>query len=398
MILSVVLPTKNRLTYAKESILSILSINRNDFELVISDNSDNPDLENWLTHNVNDSRLVYKRIIGSISLSQNFQNGLDHASGVYICTIGDDDTINPEILDLIDWAIINNADAITPKFILDYLWPDLNSVKLNSNVQENGRLKIKFFSSSLFKLDVKDGIDKVVISCGMDLADTYYLPKIYYGIIKRKLLNDVKKTVGTNFPGISPDLSGALCVAPLINNYFVIDYPIFIPGSSYNSASGASNLKKHHGYLENQKQFSQESIDNWPSKIPKFYSVETVWSQSTFVTLSVLGLESYLKKFNYNRIYATSIMFNFKYYKFIWKAFIKNSNFQNLICDILYIYYYLLDLFLLRLTYFCRNKINKIVSNDILFNNINNINDAQIKLTDYLKSSNKSLKTILENV
>jgi glycosyltransferase involved in cell wall biosynthesis len=402
MILSIVLPTKNRFLYSKESIKSILSIERTDFELVISDNSDNNELENWILTSINDPRLVYSHTIGSISLSENFQKGIDLAVGEYICTIGDDDSVNPEILDLIDWCLINNVDAVTPKFILDYLWPDLRSQKLDNNTNISGRLRIKNFSNELFSLDVKKGIKKVTTTCGMDLADTYYLPKIYYGIIKRTLLNSVKIAIGTNFPGISPDLSGALCVSPLINNYFVLDYPIFIPGSSINSASGASNLKKHHGHLEDQKQFDRKAIDNWPDKIPKFYSVETVWAQSTYITLSVLGLDKYLCKFNYNRIFATSLMFNSSYYKFVFRAFLSSSKYRNddshKIADVFYILYYLIYLIILRARYFIRNRISKIISNDIIFSNVNNVNDAQVELTKYLKSSRLPLKSLLKNV
>jgi glycosyltransferase involved in cell wall biosynthesis len=110
-------------------------------------------LQNWIYSKISDSRLKYIRKNDFLTVVENFQIGIDNANGEYICTIGDDDGLNPEIIELVEWAKKNNIDAVTPKFIADYIWPDLNHEKNNS--VRGGSLKIKKFSQRIVFLNVE---------------------------------------------------------------------------------------------------------------------------------------------------------------------------------------------------------------------------------------------------
>lgn len=399
--LSIVIPSKNRFIYAKECIKSILLIENDDFELVIIDNSDGNELEDWIIHLRNDSRLKYVRKKGYLSVTENFQIGIDAASGMYVCTIGDDDGINPEIIDLIDWAIKNNIDAITPKFIADYTWPDLLQAKFNDSkdVFSTGRLKIKKFYCKKKTYNPNLGMKKIAMTCGMDLADSFYIPKIYYGVIKRDILLLVKRKIGTNFPGISPDLSGAIAAANFVNSYYIIDYPLFISGSSLKSTAGASNMKQHHGSLEEQKHITPSSILNWPPKIPKFYSVEAVWSQSALETLKALHRNDLLAKFNYSKIYASSIMFNSRYYKHVIIAFRQKNQFgvNNQFIDFLKFFVEYIGLIGRRGRYLIKNVFNKIFNRTTTIDDLTSVHDANLALAQFLKENQYSIQQVLSN-
>lgn len=391
--LSIVIPTKNRFEYAKICFSSILSIESDHFELVVVDNSDDDLLQNWIYSNISDPRLNYIRKKEFLTVVENFQVGIDYAKGEYVCTMGDDDGLNPEIMELVNWANKNDIDAVTPKFIADYIWPDLN--KLKSNSKSAGTLKIKAFSKNFSFLNVEEGLIKLSRTCGMDLADSFYIPKIYYGIIKNDILKKAKYGLGINFPGVSPDLSGAIVASAYIKKYCVIDYPIFIAGSSIKSTAGASNLKKHHGSLDEQKHISKEAIASWPQEIPSIFSVQTVWSQSAYLSLKVLKRDDLVFNFNFPLIYASLLMFNRSYYKEVINSF-KFTFQKSIVLNSFKVLIEYINLIFRRANYLYLNINNKVFGSAIIINEIHNIDQANLKLSEYLSRNNFSLNKILK--
>ncbi len=98
-LLSVVIPTRNRQKYAISSIVSILRIPDPYLEIVVQDNSDSRDLQELLRRNVQDSRLRYNYTPDPLSFIGNFNEAVRLATGDYLCFIGDDDGVNPEIME-----------------------------------------------------------------------------------------------------------------------------------------------------------------------------------------------------------------------------------------------------------------------------------------------------------
>ena len=382
--LSIVIPTKNRVEYAKICICSILNFEYNNFELVVVDNSDEDLLQNWM----------YIRKNEFLTVVENFQIGIDNANGEYVCTMGDDDGLNPEIIELVKWAKKNNIDAVTPKFIADYIWPDLNHLKDNSTI--GGTLKIKKFNNNFSFLNVKNGLNQLSRTCGMDLADSFYIPKIYYGIIKNDVLKKAKNEIGTNFPGVSPDLSGAIVASAYINKYCVIDYPIFIAGSSIKSTAGSSNLKKHHGSLNDQKHISRNAIVSWPKQIPNIFSVETVWSQSAYMSLKAIRRDDLVASYNFPRIYASLLMFNRSYYKYVISSFLFTFQ-KSIVLNLFKVLIEYINLIFRRAKYLILNLRNKFFGSALLYSEIHNIDQANLKLSEYLKRNNFSINKILYN-
>lgn len=392
--LSIVIPTKNRFEYAKICFSSILSIESDHFELVVVDNSDDDLLQNWIYSNISDPRLNYIRKKEFLTVVENFQVGIDYAKGEYVCTMGDDDGLNPEIMELVNWANKNDIDAVTPKFIADYIWPDLN--KLKSNSKSAGTLTIKAFSKNFSFLNVEEGLNKLSRTCGMDLADSFYIPKIYYGIIKNDVLKKAKNEIGTNFPGVSPDLSGAIVASAYINKYCVIDYPIFIAGSSIKSTAGSSNLKKHHGSLNDQKHISRDAIVSWPKQIPNIFSVETVWSQSAYMSLKAIKKDDLVARYNFPRIYASLLMFNRIYYKEVINSF-KFTFQKSMVLNFFKVLIEYINLIFRRANYLYLNINNNVFGSAIIINEIHNIDQANLKLSEYLSRNNFSLNKILND-
>ena len=95
-LLSIVIPTRNREKYCIEAIKHIMTFMEDCFELVIKDNSDSDIIEQYVSKNP-DIRLKYHRTQGRLNSVINMDEALSYAQGEYVCMIGDDDTVLPNI-------------------------------------------------------------------------------------------------------------------------------------------------------------------------------------------------------------------------------------------------------------------------------------------------------------
>ena len=98
-------------------------------------------------------------------------------------------------------------------------------------------LEIKRFTGKLTHQLPDDGIRRCARSgerdttmCQKRRTSFDGLPKIYYGMVRRRCLQSVKVETGSYFPGPSPDMSGAVAVSKYVQHMCYVDYPIFIPG------------------------------------------------------------------------------------------------------------------------------------------------------------------------
>ena len=112
-LLSILIPTRNRQSYCLSTIESVLKIDGNNFELVVHDNSDTNELEGMISSRFNDGRLIYKYTNADFSPVDNFNAAAGLAVGRFFCFIGDDDSVNPELIHAAEWAERNGVDTLS---------------------------------------------------------------------------------------------------------------------------------------------------------------------------------------------------------------------------------------------------------------------------------------------
>lgn len=128
-LISIVLPTFNRPDYLKLTVDSVLAQSYDNFEIIISDNSDNHD-SSEIIEKYNDRRIFYIKNRENIGLVRNFNKCLSHAKGDYFHFLSDDDILLPNCLQE-KVTLINSFDA---KFIFSKFHQiDLNGVVINTN-------------------------------------------------------------------------------------------------------------------------------------------------------------------------------------------------------------------------------------------------------------------------
>lgn len=394
-ILSIVIPTRNRFTYIKSAIRSVLAISSREIELVIHDSSDSNELELWISSNFSDSRIKYNYCPPPLSMTDNFNRAVGMSSGEYVCIIGDDDGVNPEIVAAAYWAKDNSLDALAPSLSgASYNWPDFCSQDYGQN--HSGKLFVNQFTGKVSFSNVDSEMLKCVISAGQK---KFGLPRIYFGMVRRNCLLKVNEVVGSYFQGVSPDIFGALTVANYGKRVCIIDYPLVLPGSSGGSNSGRSALGEHKGNLEEDPHMEGYDISQWPECVPKFFSVQTVWAEAAVAALCSVRRNDLLDKFNWELLHALCIVYHPNYFFTTILSFmnVMRSYKKNYIRRVISLTKNIVLVTFKRLARFIYRKIfpdRGIREN--AFNGVNNIESAVQELTAYLKKNNSSFERIIE--
>lgn len=368
-VLSIIIPTKNRYLYL-ESCLKALSICYNcpEVEIIISDNS-NPrrDIESINLF----SNIKYFHYQNDLSQVENFENAMNHVSGEYVTMIGDDDGLSSLLLLVVNLMKKNRNEALVAPFVT-YYWPDVVSKSLINNF--SGKLFLKKYNYKFKDINVKNEIIKSLRLGGGSLCN---LPRMYYGIIRRDVLEKVKDKSGFFFPGPSPDMANAFSSATVISSLLLFDAPLFIAGNSPKSAAGLGLSGKHVGDIEGNPMLPIDCHLRWSKLVPRFWSGPTIWAESLLKAAELMGEIKYIKAFNYPRLYANCLTFHPEY-KVEIKDCIKQYTISN---SSIYVQFKVkveqISIVILRLKFLFYNLLRRFSGRgNLTYSNINNIQEA----------------------
>jgi glycosyltransferase involved in cell wall biosynthesis len=120
-LVSVIIPTYNRLQYLKEAINSAIKQTYQNIEIIVCDNcsSQNPQ---FLVESFNDSRIKFCRHSENIGMLANQMYGFKIAQGKYVASLHDDDMWNPDFLAKLIPHLEANSDlilAFCDQYIID---------------------------------------------------------------------------------------------------------------------------------------------------------------------------------------------------------------------------------------------------------------------------------------
>ncbi|MEG0031598.1 glycosyltransferase family 2 protein [Acinetobacter sp.] len=298
-LISILIATKNRQKYCLSAVQSILRLPNANIQVVVQDNSDDTTLNEMLKSLLGDSRLVYRYTPPPFSSIDNFNAAIELATGEYICLIGDDDGINPEIISAAGWAKENNIECIVGNLKANYRWEKTGEKKfLHIKVVSNS-LIIGDFNGVAKKVDPKQSLLKLIQN-GCTNYMEFDFPKLYHGVVKRAIFEQLKQETGAYLKGLSPDIYAAIALSFKINQFIVIDYPLTIPGvCSVSSSVQEGEQKSNSKDLENAPHLRDRSIPYlWEINVPRIYCVQTIWADSAFAAIKEFKHEDLLKNFD----------------------------------------------------------------------------------------------------
>ena len=276
--LTIIIPTKNRYLYL-ESCLKSISVNYNRAEvgIMITDNSD---VRQEIKAMKLFSNLNYSYIEKPISQVENFELALEKSMGKFVTMIGDDDGISDLLVDVAEYMERNKINALNSSHV-NYYWPDVVSKNMINNF--SGKVFLDEYKFQISKIDANIEREKCLLMGGTSLCN---MPKMYYGIIKKEILEKVKADTGYYFPGPSPDMANAFSVSHYANNFVSFDAPLFIAGNSAKSAAGMGLAGKHIGDIKGHPQLPNDCHLNWTKEIPEYWSGPTIWAESVMQSIN----------------------------------------------------------------------------------------------------------------
>jgi hypothetical protein len=301
-LLSVVIPTYNRARYAVSCLESLLGIQDPRLQIAVHDTSGSDDLERIVAARFSDERLLYVHKPVRLTTTENHAAAMGLATGEYVCMIGDDDTIFPEAVDAAAWAARRGVEAIAPRVVANYAWPDFRSRVFGMGHAGRVYFRTRFGTGAVVDSDA-------ALKRGLTLAaqEPDCLPKIYHGIVKRSVLERIRLQSGAYFHGASAHLSGAVGIALTIPRYLELDYPLTLPGASGGSFSGLAALNALHGDFRSAILSGPFAQSEWPVEIPGFFSTETIWAHAAVTTLQRLAPDAH-HALNFMRLYGLCLI------------------------------------------------------------------------------------------
>jgi hypothetical protein len=304
MLLSIVIPTRNRQEYAANLLSALNASREEDFEVIVHDNSELTQLSD-IVAGLDDQRIRYHHAPERLNMHQNFDRAVDLARGEYVCVIGDDDgvLVSPALAALRK-AKAQSAEALLTELylyawpgVLHKIWGDMGG-PLDSSPAFPGQAE-----RILAPIDALEDLYRRGAVGGLGL-----LPRVYHGYVARTSLAGLKAQCGTYFPGASPDIANAVGLTKFVSRLLFDPAATIISGHSPKSGGGSGAAGRHHSELDDARHLPASSIQQWDKRLPRFWCGPTVYAQSALEAARAVNVCP-ATAFNYLNVCAACLAF-----------------------------------------------------------------------------------------
>lgn len=240
MKISIVIPSRERGAYLRHSLQTALAIDDPDLEVVITDNQSTDGTE-AIAGEVDDPRLKYVRTEARVSMRQNFENGLRHATGDYVIYFGDDDGILPGQFPFLRRILETEAPDVLSWSLPTYGWP------IEGFGAKTGTMRYERTRSfgPVAALDT-EALRAHMLACRQDKMTP--MPALYHGCVSRAYLEGLRGPTGEVFNSGIPDVHIAYRALFKGGRLMHARHPF-----SINGFSPASTGNAQHAYASTDK-------------------------------------------------------------------------------------------------------------------------------------------------
>ena len=110
-LVSVIIPTYNRLSYLKQAITSAIGQKYQNIEIIVSDDC-SPESPQAMVESFQDSRIRFYRNEKNLGICLNVINAFKQAKGKYVASLNDDDMWNEDFLTILVPPLEANSDLV----------------------------------------------------------------------------------------------------------------------------------------------------------------------------------------------------------------------------------------------------------------------------------------------
>lgn len=304
--LDIVIPTKDRYSTLIPTVRAILkALAGRDYKIIVYDNSQGAAPEADIDWLLSQPEINYFHDKEVLDAPQNFNRAIDKSSAEYCTLIGDDDFVLPSIFDAITEIKKQDLECLIQQRPT-YYWP---GVKFDREFDffSPASLQIqKQCSRTIVELNGRKELDFVLKMGGVYL---YNLPALYHGLVRKDLLQEIKRRYGNYIYGPSPDISIAYLLAITVKRYGYFRTAFSVAGASFNSAAGMGRRGEHSAPLTAAPTWLPKTMkENWDKRLPETWNGFTVYAQSLYLS-SLAANESI--EINYDALYKKILSHNY---------------------------------------------------------------------------------------
>jgi glycosyltransferase involved in cell wall biosynthesis len=224
-LLSIVIPTRERVETLASAIETALDQRSRRFEVIVGDNH-SQDGTRRLVEAVADPRVRYVDSGSRVSMSDNWEHALRHAAGRYVLYIGDDDAIVPGAIDRLEPLLEEGAGAIFTWPRATYMWPTATAGA------RAGAIPPSYQRS---QIDIRALAQAVLRRGGYGFQRP---PSVYHGVVRRDVLAAIGERAGRVFLTSQPDVFVAFAAPGVTRHARALDFMVTVLGHSEKSNGG----------------------------------------------------------------------------------------------------------------------------------------------------------------
>jgi glycosyltransferase involved in cell wall biosynthesis len=228
MLISIVIPTRERAETLRFALASCLRIRDDNIEIVVSDNAS---LDNTaeVVAAANDARVRYVRTPQRCSMRENFEFAVDHTRGDYVFVMGDDDALIPNqfpyMRALLEKYEPDSLTGTSVKYAWPGAWPGDSAPRATGVVKLVYRLaygKSELVSGQQLRAELER----------KGAAIKWDAPRMYGGVLSRRVIEKLKAKAGQLFMGSAPDFYITFAAPSVIERHLKVRHPFFIGAAS----------------------------------------------------------------------------------------------------------------------------------------------------------------------
>ncbi len=230
------MPTRNRVSLLKSSLKTAVNQDFQDYEIIVSDNNSQDETKAVVESFMQSSdRVKYINPGRDLSMGDNWEYVLSHATGDYIIYLSDDDALTANSLTYVHELLTAFSINVLVWEKGYYQHPDVSDDKLRCN-----------FSYDLRSGNLYEVLSKAVAEacCNFDSKVYGILPKMLNCAVSSNLIRQCCDKTQRFFVPPLPDYSAACQLLGASNTYHLIDLPLYICGISKQSNAGMQYNRK----------------------------------------------------------------------------------------------------------------------------------------------------------
>lgn len=248
--LSICVPSRNRQDCFRQTIADLIANPRADIEFVVTDNSDDSSIMDGFIAGLRDARIRYLPSADRLlSMGDNWERSVAAATGDWVIIIGDDDYVDPDVVDQIMEIEARDAgvEAIGWNRV-PFQWAEARSEEKS----------IPFSLINRIMRHSKDQLERRLFGW----AASTYMPQcpygIYHGAVSRRTLDRIGSSFSGRFfehPTVDYDFMHKLISSS--DNFAYINRPMSILGvaPASNSAAIGDTAKLEQAVVAHRKEY-----------------------------------------------------------------------------------------------------------------------------------------------